>query len=257
MNTTDNHPISDELLQAFVDGQLDAKENGRILKTLKTDSALNKRACELRHLHELISHAYEQIPPYKTREKSSGDWGTWRHAAAASFLLAVGALLGWIGHSPENTPAAGPDLSAMYWDKDRSFHNTDVSDFTNANSPTKIIVHLNTSSSEKFETALDTTAQLLESYKGNTYGAQIEVVANASAIKMLRSGHSPVAQRVRALQQQYINLTFLACQTAIDHAIELEGQDSSLELLPNVDVTPSALEHILNRLSDGWLYLNV
>jgi hypothetical protein len=24
-----------------------------------------------------------------------------------------------------------------------------------------------------------------------------------------------------------------------------------------VDVTPSALEHILNRLSEGWVYLNV
>jgi intracellular sulfur oxidation DsrE/DsrF family protein len=28
-------------------------------------------------------------------------------------------------------------------------------------------------------------------------------------------------------------------------------------LLPGVEVTPSALEHILERMNEGWVYLNV
>ena len=74
---------------------------------------------------------------------------------------------------------------------------------------------------------------------------------------MLRAGYSPYAQRVRELQERFFNITFLACKDAIDHIRELEGPGSEVKLLPDVDVTPSALEHILERLSEGWVYINV
>jgi intracellular sulfur oxidation DsrE/DsrF family protein len=117
-------------------------------------------------------------------------------------------------------------------------------------------MHLNTSSPEKFEHALHTAEQLLSSYAAVYHEAEIEVVANASAIKMLRSGYSPYAERVRALQEKYFNLTFLACKDAIDHEREMD-QGQNLTLLPDVEVTPSALEHILTRMNEGWVYLNI
>ena len=82
-------------------------------------------------------------------------------------------------------------------------------------------------------------------------------MTNASAVKMLRTDYSPYADRVRALQDHHLNLTFLACKDALDHVRELEELDTEVTLLPDVDVTPSALEHILNRLSEGWVYINV
>ena len=77
------------------------------------------------------------------------------------------------------------------------------------------------------------------------------------ALRMLRAGYSPYSDRVRQLQERYFNLTFLACKDAIDHIRELEGADSDVSLLPDVETTPSALEHILERLSEGWVYINV
>ena len=74
---------------------------------------------------------------------------------------------------------------------------------------------------------------------------------------MLRTGSSPYADRVRALQDRYLSLTFLACQDAMDQIREMEDLKEEVTLLPDVDVTPSALEHILNRLREGWVYLNV
>jgi intracellular sulfur oxidation DsrE/DsrF family protein len=251
--------ISDERLNAFIDDELDAAEKSEVFEALSSDSRLNQEACELRQLSELVRHAYDRPPAiesYYCRPRARR-FGAWGQAVAASLLLAVGAALGWVAHQPPAQQGAERDLHAMYWDGQRAFQNTDLNKVSNQSGPKRIIVHLNTSSPEKFEKALDTAEQLLETYGSADQESEIEVVANASAIRMLRSDYSPYADRVRQLQDRYFNLTFLACKDAIDHIREIEGPDSDVSLLPDVAVTPSALEHILERLKEGWVYINV
>jgi len=249
--------FSDERLNAFIDGELDALEKNEVFEGLNNDTVLRQQACELRQLSELLRHAYERPPEIeKYRTSSTGRASPWGRAAAAALLVAFGATLGWIGHQqPEQRLPA--DMSAMYWDEHNAFQNSDLSEVTSGQHSKRVIVHLNTSSAARFEKALDTAEQLLKTYADSDRGAEIEVVANASAVKMLRIGYSPYADRVRELQDRYLNLTFLACKDAMDHVRELEELKTDVSLLPDVDVTPSALEHILNRLSEGWVYLNV
>jgi intracellular sulfur oxidation DsrE/DsrF family protein len=253
--------ISEERLNAFIDDELGVTEKSEVFEALGNDSSLSQQACELRQLSELLRHAYERPPAIETYRKAepsrSGPWG---RAAAASLLLGLGASLGWVSHhQPEPSVAASatPNLNAMYWDDHRAFQNTDLNAVADQRGPKRIIVHLNTSSTDKFEKALATAEQLLETYSDPAMDSEIEVVANASAIRMLRTGYSPYSDRVRQLQDRYFNLTFLACKDAIDHIRELEGPDTDVSLLPDVETTPSALEHILERLSEGWVYINV
>jgi len=249
--------FSDERLNAFIDGELDALEKSDVFELLNNDNSLRQQACELRQLSELFRHAYESPPGIeKYRKSDTSRAGPWRRAAAAVLLIGVGATLGWFGHQQPAQQVAD-SMSAMYWDEHNAFQNTDLSQVTSGQHSKKVIVHLNTSSAARFEKALDTAEQLMKTYSDSDMGAEIEVVANASAVKMLRTGYSPYADRVRELQDRYLNLTFLACKDAMDHVRELEDLESDVALLPDVDVTPSALEHILNRLSEGWVYLNV
>ncbi len=250
--------ISEERLNAFIDDELDATEKSEVFEALGSDSRLSQRACELRQLSELVRHAYEKPPAIEgCRQADTRRRSPWGRAAAASVLLALGASLGWISHQQPQQSGAAPGLHAMYWDEHRAFQNTDLTTVADQQGPKRIIVHLNTSSADKFEKALGTAEQLLETYAGAEMDSEIEVVANASAIRMLRAGYSPYSDRVRQLQERYFNLTFLACKDAIDHIRELEGADSDVSLLPDVETTPSALEHILERLSEGWVYINV
>ena len=249
-----NTPVSTEQLQAFVDGQLDGKEKSQLLEAIQANPQLSLEVCELRTISELVKHAYAQPPASEVKANTRDDKPYWKFATAAVLLLGIGGIVGWSSH-----PDAGdPDnvLNAMYWDNERAFHNSGLETISPQKSK-RIIVHLNTSSTAKFESALTTAEQLLQKYADSNMGTEIEVVANASAIKMLRAGHTPFANRVRDLQDQYFNLTFLACKDAIDHIVELEGAETEIELLPDVDITPSALEHILERLKDGWVYINV
>ena len=255
-----NH-ISDDRLNAFVDDQLDASEKSEIFEAMDTDNSISQRACELRQLGELVRHAYDRPPQSeRLRKQTARRVNPFGRAAAATLLVGLGATLGWIGHEQPDatTPMQSGNMNAMFLsDDDRAFHSGDLSTVTNENQLKRVIVHLNTSNEAKFEKALATAEQLLSTYADESHGAEIELVANASAVKMLRSGHTPYAQRIRALQEQYFNLTFLACKDAMDHVREMENLDGDLNMLPDVEVTPSALEHILNRMNEGWVYLNV
>lgn len=252
------HGISEERLNAFIDDELDAAEKSEVFEALSDDSSLSQQACELRQLSELVRHAYEKPPAIESyRRVETRRASPWGRAAAASLMLGLGVTLGWVAHQQPETAGATPDLHAMYWDEHRAFQNTDLHTVADQQGPKRIIVHLNTSSVDKFEKALATAEQLLETYGSSSQDSEIEVVANASAIRMLRTGYSPYSDRVRQLQERYFNLTFLACKDAIEHIQELEGPNSDVSLLPDVETTPSALEHILERLSEGWVYINV
>lgn len=252
-----SNQFSEESLNAFIDGELVAQEKSDIFEALNNDNGLHQQACELRQLSELVRHAYERPPEIEKHRKPDTRRVTpWGRAAAATLLVGLGATLGWFGHQQPQQQVA-TSMSAMYWDEHNAFQNTELSQVTSGQHSRKIIVHLNTSSVARFEKALDTAEQLMKTYTDSDMGTEIEVVANASAIKMLRTSYSPYADRVRELQDRYLNLTFLACKDAMDHVRELEGLKTDVSLLPDVEVTPSALEHILNRLSEGWVYLNV
>jgi len=256
---SDSKTISEERLNAFIDGELDITERNEVFEALnRGDTALNQQVCELRQLSELVRHAYDRPPESEKYCKSEPHrMSMWGRAATTTLLVGLGAMLGWSGHQPPAVQQADPGVHAMYWDKDRAFQNTDLGKITDQQGIKKIIIHLNTSSIDRFEQALDTAEQVLDTYANSDMGAEVEVVTNASAVKMLRTGYSPYADRVRALQDRYLNLTFLACRDALDHVRELEDLQADVTLLPDVDVTPSALEHILNRLSEGWVYINV
>jgi len=251
--------VSEERLNAFVDDQLDPSEKSEVFEALSQDSDLSRQACELRQLGELVRHAYDNPPPSERfQKKETRRSTTFGRAAAASLLIGIGATLGWVGHQQPATEPGAADMKAMVWgEDDRAFHSYDMATVAGHNELKRVILHLNTSSPAKFEKALTTAEELLQKYAGADHGSQIEVVANASAIKLLRSGYSPYAARVRALQEKYFNLTFLACKDAMDHIRELEGTKKDVKLLPGVEVTPSALEHILERMNEGWVYLNV
>jgi intracellular sulfur oxidation DsrE/DsrF family protein len=244
--------ISDEHLNAFVDGQLDADEKSRILGALNADDELSRRACEFRRLRELVQHAYDIPPPPPRRQRLGSRASGLRQAVAAALLLAVGGGAGWVaGHAQQQSPL---NLRAMYLDEEKAFQ-TAALDQAPVRGERKIVLHISSDAPDKLETALDTAEQLLATYGQLGQPLELELVANAGGLNLLRADVSPYAERVRELQRQYDNLTFLACRTAMDR-LQREKRMSP-DLLPEALITPNALDEILTRLQQGWMYISV
>lgn len=235
------YAISDEQLSAYIDNQLATEERADVLAAIKQDPQLSRQINELQELKEWVRMAYQE-PPQASPElkpeqfKSNYRW----HAMAASVLLLLGGLAGWLIHSPDNNNT-GP-----------SFHElAQAGSVTQSNN--KVLIHISKMDKERITLALDKAEQLLRDSRQQHKPLQLEVVANAEGLALLRAG-SPFGKRIESISGQHDNIAFLACGIAMQNVRLSEGIDE-VKLLPQAQQIDAALEQILRRLKAGWAYV--
>lgn len=220
--------LSDERLSAFVDGELDADERETILAAVAADPELAHRLCELRATKELLRHAYDPLPRPGVRHRR--DFSRWSGALAAGIMLVVGIAVGWQGHRH-----VAPSLAIAQ---------------AGTAQPTHILIHLDSSTEERMEEALD----IAEAYLAKVGHAHVEVVVNNSGIDLLRQETSPYAQRIAALSSRHEMLSFVACGYAISR---YRSSGRTVTLLPSAQVAETAVAHIVDRVGTGWTYVKI
>jgi hypothetical protein len=226
--------FSDERLNAFVDNELGAQERDEILAAIADDADLSQRLCALRSTKELVRHAYGQVPAARRiRGRRVSLWGG---ALAASVALVVGVLIGWQGH---RTAVTSPSESALAW----------VGGLF-APQPTRVLLHLDSSQAERMEEALD----MVEAYLAKAGHARVELVVNNSGLDLLRQEATPYAARIAALAARHEMLAFVACGNAI---ARYRSAGLDVTLVPEARVERTAVEHIVDRVRQGWTYLKI
>ena len=234
-----NNPISLEQLNAFLDDELAQDDRAQVLSALRDNKPLADELAHLQQVNALVSLAYQSVPESERRPAVAGAPVTaWRIAAAIG-LLAVATTLGWFIHQPSQPTQALPFTSLTQLD---TRHPPDD----------KILIHINAMDDKRITRVLNDTEQLLSSARQSGKPLQLEIVANASGLAMLRQG-SPYAQRIEQIAAANSNVSFLACGFAMENARLKEGND--IQLIPQARKVDAALEEILRRLRSGWLYV--
>jgi len=236
---SDERKVSAEMQSAFVDGQLDAAEWDRVAAEVDRDSRLRAELGELRTVKDMVRHAYA-VPPAPSRRRFGRAGPRWPALAAASIAFAVAGSLGhaWWSRAPELDPASAYALRGDPAALDRGH----------------VLVHVSTGSREALGRALDEIEDLLRSARKEGRSIEIEVVANRTGIELLEANVSPFAGRVAALRAEHANLRFIACGQTLRR---LGAAGPTVELLPGTEVAPSALDQVVKRLQDGWVYVRV
>jgi intracellular sulfur oxidation DsrE/DsrF family protein len=116
----------------------------------------------------------------------------------------------------------------------------------------RMIVHLSSLDPARVEGALDTVERLLSESHARGEPVQLEVIANAEGLGLLRRG-SPYAERIHSLTTRYDNVAFLACGIAMETA--RLSEHAEVKLIPEAQRVPAALDQILTRLKHGWTYV--
>ena len=243
------HEISNELLNAYLDNELDSDERGEIMAALENDKALSRRLCELRNIKELTQFAYN-LPP--ARESRSTTWKYSRQyaalAVAATLFLAVGSLVGWFAHERLGVSLAG--ITGQQHINSAS----SLASLPLAAEKKKVILHVDTAETEKLSAALDSAEDLLKTSAANGNSLELEIIANSQGLNLLRVDTTAYAERIRELSNKYDNLSILACNRAIQR---LQERGVKVKLVPEARIAPSALEQIVHRLKQGWVYIKV
>lgn len=229
--------ISDEILGAYIDNELDAAERSEIQEHLTTDSGLRARACELWQLKQMVRGAY---PLPRQHGKKTGRGGKppgstgWPHALAAALLLVVGTASGWLGNGKfESDRQAASQIEAIRAQGGR------------------VVLHLFSDEPARMEASLRLAEQLATARDEAGRPFRVEFLANGPGLHLLRAGGSPYAGRVAELRH-FENLRLVACRQAI---ARLQERGLEVNLLPGVEEAVSAESELATRLTQGWRYV--
>jgi hypothetical protein len=229
--------ISEEALNAYVDGQLAPDERLRVLEAAQRDEALAARICALRQSKDLVRMAFADPPPPRRAERRQGLARGWGLGAAALLLLGLGGVGGWFAHGNPAVPVGFRMSTARHV------------------APGHFILHVADADPTHMKAALDDTEALFRRYRNMHVPVHIEVVVNGEGLALLNADTSPYGRRIRELIRRYQGVSFLACANALER-MRLEGRP--VRLLPEAHVIEEgALDRIIARLEEGWSYIRV
>ena len=240
----DSQKFSDEFLNAFVDDQLTPEEKGRAYPQISQDEALNRQVCELRKLRDLVRLAYNDVQPVSAKMPALPS----RHGRlgwAAALALVLSGLVGWVLHGQIGDSQATSSGSQAQAPK--AWRQTPPAD------PVKIVVHLSEGDPEHVRQVLDDVEGLLQLYRRTGYATRVEVVMNGDGLQLVRADTSMARERIQRMQNDYDNLTFVACQNAIERLRKDHGVIA--RLLPGVAVIDSGMAQLMRRQHQGWAYI--
>lgn len=232
--------LSDEYLNAFVDGELAPSERAQAMQRISNDPQLKKQVCELNMLKEMMRLSYRHAQADSRSDARPQRWPYMRHTVAACCLMVISVMAGWLGHG--RFAEDGVIKAEMVSLKD-AVTRTD-----------HVVLHVDTASPERFERALNQTENLLNEASDNGQDLQVHLAANSHGIDLFRVSTTPYASRIRELQQRYPNLTLIGCGQTIRR---LQDAKQNVALLPDVQIVPSVLDEVVSDLKNGWTYLKV
>ncbi|MHB1247615.1 MAG: hypothetical protein ACYCZH_14330 [Sulfuriferula sp.] len=236
--------ISQEQLNAFIDGELDLIERDQLFVALEDNPDLAHQLCELRAVKAMVCHGYEEPPP--ALQQPSPRRLSASHYLATGMVLVLGLAMGWFGRdwsSPQRSLIQ--NHAAMQRPVSLSGLKADTR---------KIVLHIDSDQPLKLQTLLDDVDYLLQHQKVIGQPVQIEVIANNYGLDLLRTDVTPHAARIEKLAQQHANISFVACGQTMRR---LGREGVKVKLLPETRVAPTAIGEIINRLQHGWTYIKV
>jgi hypothetical protein len=244
--TEPRKPISEDMLQAWVDGEFSTEDSADLLVELQGDRELMKRACDMRMLKDAVRLAYQDPPePPAGLYRSVRDSRVWRGLAAGAVLVVLGVIMGWNLRTPESTQRF------VILDPTGSGRAPVTTEF----SALRIVFHLTNPDMVVGGELLNDIEAMLHEHQRSGRDLRVEVVAHGDGLGLLRERLTRHRDRIENLAQEYPNLTFVACQNTIDRLRVEQGVE--VVLLPDARLAESGVDHVIQRQRDGWVYIRV
>jgi len=240
-----------ETLNAYLDGELDTEKITRLESHVATDSRLQRHLNELEQVRALVRAAYT---PIVETASPPGRRISYRHligyGLAATLLVGLG-----IGIERWQRPAISDyNLLATLPSHAQVIQPAHLEVAAPAGEQ-RAIFHVTSADPQTVRSTLEHVEQLLRRHHSTGKPLRVEIVANAEGLDTLRIDTSPVREQIARLHADYPNIAFLACGTTIARVNREQG--IKMRLLPQASVTPSALNQILSRLRQGWVYIRI
>jgi len=230
-----------------VDGELERDERVALLQAASRSDELAGRICEAGYLKELVQEAYQE--PEKRVVSSHaprGSLGGWASYATAAVLGAVSVFAGF------QILDAGRVEQQLAGSYQPAFEDSVQPTGLNQG---RVVFHISVAKEQLADELLDQVELVLQSYAREGRALKVEVVANNEGLRILQQGRSPVAERIRQLDDRYQNLMFAACGNTLQRFRKEKGEQ--IEILPQAVIVQSGVSFVVRRQKEGWAYIKV
>lgn len=226
-------------LNALLDGELTATEAARVRATVAARTDLQRRLAELQRVQRVARLALRDgRAPIRAR---SPRFRVAIVAAVAAVSFAIGIVGGrWLGPSAPVGMQVEPGR---------------IADASAVGVSAQALVHIGRGDAQAIASGIDRVERLLVSHRESGKPIRIEVLLNGGGLLAVRADASPYGERIARLQQQYPNVSFIACKQTMERYKMEHGNEP--KLLPGVTVAASALDQVLHRLEQGWTYVRI
>ena len=235
--------LDDQTLGSFVDGALDAEHSASVMRAMDRDPEIREKVLQLRHAKDLmqVGFGHASAPSQHAKATRIAAWRFHLPRVAASVAaLAVTFAAGMLSH--DYLPGS---MQAV--------HARQVAAVAQQQETNNIILHISESDPAQFSTALAYTEQFLKEHHSQKY--QIDVVAHASGLDMMRDDISPLKLQMIEMLSKYNNVHFIGCANAIRM---LQAKGINPPIIEGVETDETAFDHIVGRLTaGGWKYIKV
>jgi len=234
-----DHNVSEEQLNAFVDGELEPEETNTVFDEAEHSAELDQRLCKQRKLKELVKHAYREVPeprrPSSVHRLPKSMFGL---ALVASVLLVLGAISGLLLHGYfEHGSINGGYAAAVNPNPAAATEN--------------YIIHVSSGDPERIGIALKKAQALLSSAEPGAR-RKVEVVANEQGLNLLRSDVTRFKDEISYLANERV--VFYACSKTIQR---LQEKGVEVKLVPEAIQGFTALDRVVLRMHEGWQYIKI
>lgn len=224
-----------EQLHALADGQLDHAQSRRVLALVESDPVLQKALCDIQRVKHLVQLAYPLpvVPPQQRLRYSEFMW-----QRAAVYVLALG-LAFTAGAAGSQYFSQRPQAEGIALEN-APVHNN------------RFVVFLDSHESAKLEKALNKAEKLATQVADS--GGSVYVVTSAEGLDLLRLGITQYEGRIFQMSQAYPHLRFVACSNTL---YAYAQRDELVDLVEGAEITPSAVEFVVQHLRQGWRYIAI
>lgn len=243
---TEHEKFSDELLNAYVDGELAAEDRRPIEQAMAEDELLRQRVRELQEIKQLVRDAYVDEKPARAPAPPRRNWTM--PIAASVAMFALGAALSWGLLSYTGEPGARRTASAPGIEHSGPVQATDE---------VKVVFHLSRDDPARLNDVLNESEALLAKTSENNRPAAVRVIVSGSGLALFEKGSSPDAQRITELKRSYQDrIVFNGCGVAYQQLKRREGH-GEFELLPEVQLVDLGVLELMRRQRTGWTYIHL
>ncbi len=254
MNIAKEH-ISDEILNAYIDGELGPEDTAHVDAAMLEDEILSKRVNDLRQVSALMRTAFPEnnLAPSETSARFGRSFndGVWRVAATVAFV-SIGVLFSWHLYEHQQTSKI-PQATLAATVMPSGVENDDVA----STETFKIMFHVGRENATLLNNVLGETDRLLSHSTEFDRPISVRVIASHGGLSFFNAASEGNARRIREIKQRYQGqVDFVGCGETL-RQWTTKNPNKKPDLLPEMLMVDSGVLELLRLQQKGWTLVSI